>query len=219
MPIKYNLDQTIEALNLLDQHDGDVYLVKKQLGIPVKTLRGWLKDQEKLRRKFDDRQYRRFANIKQELLNDMLETSRDTMKKIKSGDHPGIAVSQLAYTLTTLLSNAKKLEDNYVRLAPNPQNEQPNRLRFVYDDYLPAAPPRTERNPQTSRPLQSVGLREALGQIGVGNNRHPESSPHGTQTLLVGRPHLQNGGANLARSEKKRQTPRRRRNKRQRTPH
>ena len=172
MPKKYNLDQTIEALNLLDQHDGDVFLVKKQLGIPVKTLRGWLKDQEKLRHKFDDRQYRRFANIKQELLNDMLETSRDTMKKIKSGDHPGIAVSQLAYTLTTLLSNAKKLEDNYVYLAPDTQNQsdRPNRMRFVHHHNLPAAPPRTEGNPEQPRPLQSPDLRETLGQIGAGKN-------------------------------------------------
>ncbi|MCY3865106.1 MAG: hypothetical protein OXG68_06660, partial [Chloroflexi bacterium] len=116
MPNNYKLDQKIEALNLLDQHDDDFHLVKKQLDIPVKTLRGWRANQEELRRRFDDRQFRYFANIKQELLKDMLESSRDIMKQIKSGDHQGVAISQLAYTLTTLLSDAKKLEENHVHV-------------------------------------------------------------------------------------------------------
>ena len=56
MPANYNLDTKIEALNLLDQHDGDLHLVKDRLG----TLRGWRTDQDKA----EDRQYRHFANIK-----------------------------------------------------------------------------------------------------------------------------------------------------------
>ena len=37
MPNNYKLDQKIEALNLLDQHDDDFHLVKEQLKIPTKT--------------------------------------------------------------------------------------------------------------------------------------------------------------------------------------
>ena len=87
MPATYTLDMKIEALNLLDQHDGDFRLVTSRLGVPVKTLRGWLADQDKHRRRFEDRLCRRFANIKLELLKDIYETSRDIMKKIRSGDH------------------------------------------------------------------------------------------------------------------------------------
>ena len=221
MPPSYTLDTKIEALNLLDQHDGDFHLVNNRLGIPLKSLRGWRANQDELRRQFDDRQYRHFANLKLELLNDMFESCRDLMKKIKTGDHEGIAVSQLAYTFSTLLNHANQLEDFFEDLAPNPQNEidQPNRIEFVYDDSLPPAPPGTESNPRQSRPLQGPGLRQALGQIGVGQNRHPHSRPSATQTLLVDRPNLPNGEPNLARPAKQRKTSRRRQHKRDRSPH
>ena len=213
MPANYNLDTKIEALNLLDQHDGDLHLVKDRLGIPFKTLRGWRTDQDKLRHRFEDRQYRHFANIKLELLNDMFETSRDIMKKIKTGEHEGTTVSQLAYTLSTLINHSKQLEDSFEDLAPNPQNpeEQSNRIEYVYDDKVQDAPPWADRNPEKPRSLQSIGVREALGQIGIGKNRHPEGRPPRTQTLLVDRPQLSNGEPNLARSGKQRQTPKRRR--------
>ncbi len=179
IPPDYNLNTKIEALNLLDQHDSDFHYVKARHGIPVKTLRGWRVDQEQLRRQYDDQQYRYFANIKLELLKDMLETSRDIMKKIKSGGQEGTAVSQLAYTLSTLLNHSKQLEDTFEDLASHSQNpeEQPNRIEYVYDDKVQNAPPWAARNPEKSRSVQSVGVREALGQIGVGKKRHFESSP------------------------------------------
>lgn len=218
MPPNYTLDQKINALNLLDQHDGDFLRVKAQTGIPVKTLRGWHVDQDNLRQQFDDRQYRYFANIKHELLKDMLESSRDIMKKIKSGDHQGIAVSQLAYTVSTLLNNAKQLEEHYEDLAPDAEKQR-NRIEYVYDNHVQDAPPWATRNPQEPSPLQSPRLRKTLGQIGTRQNRHPEGSPPRTQTLLVGRPQLQNGEPNLARSRKRRQTPERHRHQPKRTPH
>lgn len=220
IPPDYNLNTKIEALNLLDQHDSDFHLVKGRLGIPVKTLRGWRVDQEKLRRQYDDQQYRYFANIKLELLNDMFETSRDIMKKIKSGSHEGVAVSQLAYTLSTLLNHCKQLEETFEDLASNTQEteEQPNRIEYVYDGKVHNAPPWSERNPEKSRSVQSVGVRAALGQIGVGKKRHSESGPSRAETLLVGGPDLPNGEPSLAGSEKQRQKSRGRKNKRERTP-
>ena len=172
MPTTYTLDEKIQALNLLDQHDDDFRLVKSQLNIPLKTLRGWRANQDALRQQFDDRQYRHFANIKLELLNDMFETCRALMKKIRTGDHEGIAVSQLAYTLSTLLNHANQLEERFEELAPNPPNPKPqhNRIRFVLDDNLQNATPRPAGNPGPPRPLQSPGLRQALGQIGIGEN-------------------------------------------------
>ena len=91
MPTKYSLDTKIEALNLLDQLDGDFHLVKSRLDIPLKTIRGWRSSEEELRQRFEDRQYRHFANLKLTLLKDMLETSCDIMKTIKSGENEGIA--------------------------------------------------------------------------------------------------------------------------------
>lgn len=187
----------------------------------MKTLRGWRADQERLRRQYDDQQYRHFANIKLELLNDMLETSREIMKKIRSGSHEGIAVSQLAYTLSTLLNHSKQLEDTFEDLAANSQNseEEPNRIEYVYDDKVQNAPPWAERDPEEPGSVQSVGVREALGQIGVGKKRHTASGPPRTQALLVGGPDVPNGEPGLARSVKERQKPRRGKDKRERTPH
>ena len=133
MQASYTLDTKIDALNLLDLHDGDFQLVRSLLEIPLKTLRGWRVDQDKLRRRYEDRQYRYFANLKLELLKDMFETSRDIMKKIKSGEHEGSAVSKLAYALSTLLNQANQLEDSFEDLPPNPQPEaeEPNCIGYA----------------------------------------------------------------------------------------
>ncbi|MCY4540248.1 MAG: hypothetical protein OXE52_18685 [Chloroflexi bacterium] len=221
MQASYTLDTKIEALNLLDRHDGDFQLVRPLLEIPLKTLRGWRVDQDKLRHRYEDRQYRYFANIKLELLKDMFETSRDIMKKIKSGDHEGSAVSQLAYALSTLLNQANQLEDSFEDLPPNPQNEteQANRIGYAYDDNPQDDPPKAAEDPQQPRPPQSLGLRAALEKIGIGTNQDPESSPPGALTLLMDRPNLQNSGANSPRSGKKRKAPKRRRRRSKRRAH
>ncbi|MCY4540439.1 MAG: hypothetical protein OXE52_19645 [Chloroflexi bacterium] len=221
MQASYTLDTKIEALNLLDLHDGDFQLVRSLLEIPLKTLRGWRTNEDKLRRRFEDRQYRHFANIKLELLKDMFETSRDIMKKIKSGDHEGSTASQLVYALSTLLNQANQLEDSFEDLPPNPQNpeEVPNRIEIVYDDQAQDAPPEAAADPQQPRPPQSVGLRAALEQIGIGSNQDPESLPPGALTLLMDRLHLQNSAANSPRSGKKPKGPKRRRRRAKRKAH
>ena len=213
--------QKIEALNLLDLHDGDLQRVRSLVEIPLKTLRGWRADQDKLRRRYEDRQYRHFANIKLELLQDMFETSRDIMKKIKSGDHEGSAVSKLAYALSTLLNQANQLEDSFEDLPPNPQNPEqlPNRIEVVYDQQAQDAPPKAATDPQQPRPPQSLGIRAALQQIGIGTEQDPESPPPGAQSPLMDPPHLQNREAKVARSGNKRKAPKRRRHRPKRKAH
>ena len=206
MMASYTLDNKIEALNLLDRHDGDFDLVQSILKIPLKLLRDWRADQVKLRHKHEDRQYSYFATIKLELMQDMWETSRDIMKKIKSGNHEGSSLSQLTYTLSTLLHHANKLEDNFEDLTPEGQNEaeQQNRIRYVYQDEAgDAPPPWPAAAPQNPGSPQSVGLRAALEQMAIGANQDPESPPPGAQTLLPGLPHIQNSESKPARSAKR----------------
>ena len=223
MLASYTLDTKIEALNLLDRHDGDFNLVKSILEIPIKTLRGWRADQVKLRHKYEDRQYRYFSTIKLELMQDMWETSRDIMKKIKSGAHDGAPLSKLVYALNTLLNHANKLEDNFEDLTPEGQNEaeNPNRIRYVYEDEAgDAPPPWTAAAPQIPVPPQSVGgVRAALERMAIGANQDPESPPPGTQTLLAGLPRLENSESKPTRSAKRRQKPKRRRHKTKRKAH
>ncbi len=172
----YTLDQKIEALNLLDLHDDDCFIVKQKLGIPVTTLRGWRADETAFRRRYDERQYRHFANLRHELLKDMLETARGIMKRIKRGEHEGEPDSKSVYTLDTLLRNAKDLEERYVHLASDAGGSGPevNRIRYVHDHHLQAAAPRPAGDPEASRALQGAGLRPALGQIGAGQAGDPE---------------------------------------------
>ncbi len=177
MPANYSLNSKIEALNLLDQHDGDFHLVKSKLKIPLKTLRGWRVDEDKLRHQYEDRQYRHFANIKLEILNDTLESARDIMKKIKTGDHQGIAVSQLAYTLTALLNQANQLEDIFEDLAPNPQKEEePNRIEYVYDNKAQDAPPWAARNPEKPARFKVLACGRRWGKSELGKTKILEAA-------------------------------------------
>ncbi|MCY4018041.1 MAG: hypothetical protein OXG39_01410 [Chloroflexi bacterium] len=215
MQATYTLDTKIQALNLLDQFDNDFHRVKAQLEIPLKTLRGWLADADKLRLKYDDRQFRHFANIKLELLGDMLESSRDIMKKIKSGDHEGISLSQLTYALSTLLNHSKQLEDNFEDLASDTQNEseQPNRIRYVDEYDLMNAQHRADENPQQTDPLQNSDLPEELGQIGIEPDGHPEGDAAAAQTPPVDRPQPPHDRPNLARARKRQKARKKRRHR------
>ena len=214
MLASYTLDTKIEALNLLDRHDGDFNLVKSLLEIPIKTLRGWRADQVKLRHKHEDRQYRYFSTIKLELMQDMWETSRDIMKKIKSGVREGLSLRQLVYTLNTLLNHANKLEDNFEDLTPEGQSEagKTNRIRYVFEEEgQNAPPPWPAAAPQMPVPPQSGGVRAALERMAVKANQDPESLPPEVQTLLAGLPDLENSESKPARSAKRPKMSRKRR--------
>ena len=163
MPATYTLDLKIEALNLLDRHDGDFRLVKERLQVPLKTLRGWRSSEQELRSRFNDRQWRYFSNIKLELLTDMLESSRNVMKKIKSGDHEGSTISQLAYLLITLLNHSIQLERNFedIALEAQSETEETDGMRYVYEDDLLAFPPGADAIPEAPGPPQDIGPPDA----------------------------------------------------------
>lgn len=217
MAVRYRLDSKIEALNLLDRHDGDFRLVRELLGISVKTLENWRAAEVELRRKYDDRQYRHAANVKLELFNDMIEVARDIMKTIKAESHKDVPVSQRAYTLTTLLSHASKLEESYVELEPKAEKEeQANRIKLVDDDKAEDAPSRAESNPRPAGSPRGVSAREALEQIGIGEDRDLESGLPGTEGLLADRAQPADGEANLRRPGKKQRKFRRGHKKRKR---
>ncbi|MCY4070554.1 MAG: hypothetical protein OXG60_04605, partial [Chloroflexi bacterium] len=130
--------------------------------------------------------YRHFANIKLELLRDMLETSRDIMKQLKSGEYKGATVSQLTYTLSTLLNQAHRLEESFEDLPPDAQleTEEPNRMRFIYEEDLPDAPAPAAESPGEPDAPQRMSVRERLRQIGVWADPEPEVGPPGAEELL-----------------------------------
>ena len=204
MPATHTLNTKIEALNLLDLHDGDFNLVNSRLGIPIRTLRGWLGDEKNLRLKYDNRQYRYFANIKFKLLNRILEFSLDTMNKMTTGDLGGNTLSQLTYVLSTLINQVTVLEKSFEDLPPNPETdtEQPNRIRYVYEEDLGAAPPPPTGSTGEPDAPQNMSVREKLRQLGVWAD--PAPSGKGGQTPKKRRPKPK---------QKARQSAKRRRNR------
>lgn len=203
MRATHTLDMKIQALNLLDRHDGDFNLVESRLGIPLKTLRGWLSDEKNLRLRFDDRQYRHFANMKLQLLNDILEFSRVTMNKMKIGDLGGNTLSQLTYVLSTMLNQARDLEKSFKDLEANPQREaeQPNLIRQVCDEDLQTALLQIDATPVQPSPTQSSALRAALEKsLETGTDQDPDTGALAPEALLLGGAEMPDAGLDLAQS-------------------
>ena len=100
----------IEALNLLDRHDGDFKLVKSRLGISINALRSWFADEKQLRMQYDYRQWRYFGNLKLVLLNHVLEGAVSTMEKFQARDYEHSSPSQLVYQVATLIGQVRHLE-------------------------------------------------------------------------------------------------------------
>ena len=215
MSASYTLDAKIAALDLLTQFDDDFNRVKAKLEIPLKKLRGWRADETRLRHKYEDRQYRYISNIKLHLLVDMVEFARDIMTKLKSGDREDGSLSQLTYTLGTLLTHAGKLEQNFEYLPQDPGDapEPPNRIEYIYDGGFHDVPPWENAIVEESLPPQNSGLRAALEQFGIGGHPEPDNGPPGANTLLFGDPQLPDSPPDPPRPAKQRQRPKRRRHK------
>ena len=73
---RYSLRSKIEALNEIDEHDGEVARVSEFLEIPARTLRGWLQDEEALRRAYRGRLKRQRERAKLDLQLEMLKRGR-----------------------------------------------------------------------------------------------------------------------------------------------
>ena len=215
MPATYTLDAKIAALNLLTQFDDDFHQVKAILEIPLKTLRGWRADETQIRHKYEDRQYRYISNIKLHLLVDMVEFARDIMTKLKSGDREDGSLSQLTYTLGTLLTHIQRLEGNFSELEQDTQSDPdpPNRIEYIYEGGIHDIPPWESAIVEESLPPQNIGLRQALEQFGIGTQPEPDSSPPGAPSLLMDRPYLTDDQPNPATSRKQGQAPKKRRHR------
>ncbi len=72
MSRRYSLETKLDALNQLDQHDGDAALVSDVLEIPLATLRSWLAKESELRRAYDLRRQRQYEGLKRELQSDIV---------------------------------------------------------------------------------------------------------------------------------------------------
>lgn len=177
MSRRYRLDTKIKALNLLDQYDGDLHLVKEELDVPVRTLEGWRRAEVELRQRFYDRQQHHFYNVKFALLAKMLGGCEAIMKQVHDKAIEEASLSQRATTLSILLKSAVGLEEAFEELEEKDrmEQEQPNRARFIYDGGFQDSPPWAADDHEAPGAVQGDRLRATLGQVGVGANCDPES--------------------------------------------
>ena len=217
MPKRYRLDTKIEALDLLDQLDGDLQRVKSRLNIPVKTLQKWTAAEEQLRTRFLGQQDRRFDRLLSDLHLKLLERALAILDHLDDDTLADASATQLAYALNTEVSHAVRLEEIAYQIdqAAATQNQNDSiRLEFVRHGGDQPRPSWAIGNPSAPRPLQSSGLRTPLGQNRTRQDRNPPPRPAAQSSLLVAGAHQTDDEPNLARPEEQPQTPARCKSKR-----
>ena len=73
MSRRYSLKTKINALNEIDEHDGDVARVAEFLEIPARTLQRWLHDEDDLRGRYRKKRNRQRERLTLDLQFEMLE--------------------------------------------------------------------------------------------------------------------------------------------------
>ena len=82
MDCRNALDKQIAALDEIDRQDGDIAAVSDALRIPERELRGWLRDEDKLRREHGLRRQRQVDRLAVELQHDMLKRAQEILKQL-----------------------------------------------------------------------------------------------------------------------------------------
>lgn len=205
VPKKYSLDTKIDALNQIDQNDGDVAVVSDLLEIPERTLRGWQGVEGDLRSKQRKRQRRQRDRLTVELQLGMLERGRAILRQMDSETLAKAPLNQLASALSALVNHALKLEEAIDEIDEQ-EEEKVIRFEYFYDGAVQEVPPWTGASEGFDRSLQSSGLWEALGQDRAWQGDTAASGAMGEEARMVAGADSSDGEPGLARLESERET-------------
>lgn len=198
MARRYTLDTKIGALNQLDQLDGDMLLVSEQLMIPIGTLRAWSRSEADLRRQYHDKHQRYVSRLKLDLQATLLQRGLDVLSRIDDEALDKAPLNQLASALGVLVNHALKLEED---IDEQEETERIIRVEYLYDGSVHETPPWARDRDAASGTVQDCGLREALGQNGIGQADVTEQRIHTGETWLVARADISDGESALAGAE------------------
>ena len=188
----YRLDAKINALNQLDENEGDVALTSKALGIPARTLRDWRRKETDLRRRHRQRQRRHLARLKLDVQVRMLERGQALLARMNDETLTKAPLNQLASALGALVNHALRLEEAIGDI--DEQAQQVVRFEYYYDGEVQDAPPWAGAGTGQPRAVQGGCLRAALGQNRVGQDPAAASGAETQDARLV-------AGADLSDSE------------------
>ena len=217
MKRRYSLDTKIDALNQIEQHEGDITLISDILEIPARTLRGWLQEEKQLRQRYQERETRRGDRLLLELRLGMLERSQAILQRLDEDKLAKAPLNQLASALGTLLGSAMKLQE--AKEEANEGEKTVIRYEHYYDGSLQSRPPWAGASEGFDRSLQDRGVWEALGQDGAGQDRDPGSGSARPEALLVAGADAADVEPGLARFESEHAQNGRRRHQRERAAH
>ena len=197
MARRYHLDKKIEALNFIDENDGDVGAASVVLEIPDRTLRGWQQEEDELRRAYDKRQRVRHERMIAEIYTRMLERGQAILARMDESRLEKAPLNQLATALNSLVNNALKLEEEME--AIHEPTEKVVRFEHFYDGSLHETPPWAGASEGFDRTLQDTGVWEALGQDPPGRGNHAVNGAKADETLLVAGADANDDDAGMAR--------------------
>ncbi len=200
---RYSIDTKIDALNLIDEHDGNVTPISESLEIPLGTLHGWLRNEATLRKKHSLRRQRQSERLTVSLQLEMLERSKAILKQMNNETLEKAPLNQLASALGSLISHALKLEEVIEEIDED--QEKVIRFEYYYDGQVQEAPPWAGARDRFDREVQGGRLRETLGQDRAGQSGHLEERALGQPADLVAGADLLDGESGLARLEGERQ--------------
>ncbi len=202
MARRYCLDKKIEALNLIERHDGDTALASDALEIPARTLRVWQRQEATLRQQYNQRQRRRRERLSADLQLALLERSQAILAQMDTERLAKAPLNQLATALGSLVNQALKLEEATSEIDEG--EEQVIRFEYFYDGQVQDAPPWAGASAGEPRAFQGGRLRPALGQDRAGQNGAARDCVGAGQTRLVASADLSDGEPSLAGFESER---------------
>ncbi|MDE2951288.1 MAG: hypothetical protein OXT68_11035 [Chloroflexota bacterium] len=220
MSRKYSLDNKIDALNQIDQYDGDVAVVSDLLGIPKGTLRDWQRAEGDLRDRQRQRQSRQRDRLMVDLQLGMLERCQAILRQMNSETLAKAPLNQLTSALGTLVNHALKLEEAIEEIdEQEEEKEKVIRFEYFYDGAVQEVPPWTGASEGFDRSLQSSGVWEALGQDRAWQDDTAAPGAMGEEAYLVAGADSSDGEPGLAGLESEREGLAQPGDQRERTPH
>lgn len=202
MSRRYSLKTKIEALNEIDEHDGDVARVSEFLEVPEATLRNWRGAEDDLRRQFSKKRQRQRDRLARDMQVEMLERGKLVLARLDAETLSKAPLNQLATALGSLVGNALKLEEVIEDIDEG--EEKVIRWEFYYDGQVHEAPPWAENSDEAPGAIQGDRLRETLGQNRAGQNGAASANGLAKETRLVDSANGVDGEPGLARPESER---------------
>jgi len=201
MARRYTLDTKIDALNQLDQCDGDLLRTSDTLDIPARTLRDWRNQEDDLRDAYNAKQRRHLHRLKADLQTNMLERGMAIVARMDDETLDNAPLNQLTSALGSLVNHALKLEEVIDETDEQEEKEHIVRFEYYYDGEIHDAPPWANDSDETSSEIQSSRLREKMGQDTSGQTAHNGADLQRRDTWLVVDSNASDGNTDVARDE------------------